>query len=128
MEFARIAAEKLLRTATKFSFAIIAYCLMPDHVHLILIGERDDSDFEAFIRSWNTQTGSTWHQRCGGKLWQGGYYERVLRSDADLYVAACYVVMNPVRAGLINVATEYEFSGSTRYSVEDFDGERDRQT
>jgi REP element-mobilizing transposase RayT len=124
--FARIAAEKLLRTAEKFGFALIAYSLMPDHVHLMPMGERDDSDFEAFIRSWNTQTGYAWRQRRGSTLWQGGYYDRVLRSDVDLYRAACYIVMNPVRAGLVSKVTDYEFSGSTRYALEDFVDERDR--
>ena len=125
-DFGRSAVEKLLSTAKKFGFALIAYCLMPDHVHLILMGEHDSSDFEAFMRSWNTQTGYAWRQRCGGKLWQGGYYERVIRSDANLYLAACYVVMNPVRAGLVRDATQYQFSGSTRYALRDFVD--DRQT
>jgi len=117
--FARMAKEKLLRTAQKFGFALIAYSLMPDHVHLILKGMHDDSDLAAFIKSWNTQTGFAWHQRRHGKLWQPGYFERVIRNDANLYLAARYVLMNAVRAGLVRRASDYEFSGSTVYKLED---------
>ena len=90
---------------------------MPDHVHLILLGERDDSDLEAFVRSWNTQTGFQWRRRTGGRLWQRGYFERVIRSDVNLYFAARYVVMNPVRKGMVDAPAQYEFTGSTRYTV-----------
>ena len=83
-EFARLAREKLLRTADKFGFSLIAYCLMPDHVHLLPLGVRTDSDFEAFIRSWNTQTGYAWLRNHSTKLWQEGYYERVIRNDVNL--------------------------------------------
>jgi putative transposase len=118
-EFARDAIGKLLRTAEKFGFAVYAYCLMPDHVHLVLLGTRDDSDLKAFVHSWNTQTGYAWRQRHGTKLWQGGYYEHILRSDGSIYFAAQYVVMNPVRAGLADDPRRYEFSGSAECSMED---------
>jgi putative transposase len=117
--FTRDAAAKLLSTATRFEFAVYAYCFMPDHVHLVLLGRRDDSDLRAFIHSWNTQTGYAWRQRHGTKLWQGGYFEHILRSDVSIYLAAQYVAMNPVRAGLVEEPTQYEFSGSTECSISD---------
>ena len=93
---------------------------MPDHVHLVMMGQSDDSDFEGFMRSWSTQTGFAWRRRYRSALWQGGYYERVMRGDAHLYLAACYVVMNPVRAGMVDDAKEYEFTGSTTHPLEHF--------
>ena len=116
-EFTREAIARLLRTAGKFGFEVIAYCFMPDHVHLLLLGAREDSDFKAFIKSWNTQTGFYWRRRTTGRLWQDGYYERVIRSDVNVYFAAQYIVMNPVRAGLVHSPGDYEFSGSTRYTI-----------
>jgi putative transposase len=118
-EFAHEAIAKLLRTAKRFGFAVYAYCLMPDHVHLVLLGLRDDSDFCAFVKSWNTQTGYLWRQRHHTKLWQGGYFEHILRSDVSIYLAAQYVAMNPVRAGFVDDPTKYEFTGSTECSIAD---------
>jgi len=107
----------MLRTAEKFGFAVYAYCLMPDHVHFVLLGSRDDSDLKVFVRSWNTQTGYAWRRIHRGGLWQGGYYEHILRSEVSIYFAAQYVAMNPVRAGIVADPAEYEFSGSTVCSI-----------
>jgi putative transposase len=117
VDFTRDAIAKLLRTAKKFGFAIIAYCFMPDHVHLIVLGERDDSALKSFVKSFNTQMGFYWRQKTGGTLLQGGYRDDILGSDASLILAARYVLMNPVRAGIVDDAQRYEFSGSTRYRI-----------
>jgi putative transposase len=118
-EFARDSIAKLLLTAKKFRFSVFTYCMMPDHVHLVLLGQRDDSDLKAFVHSWLTQTGFAWRRRHKTKLWQGGYFEHILRSDVSIYFAAQYVAMNPVRAGLVENASHYEFSGSTECSIDD---------
>jgi putative transposase len=116
-DFTNQAILKLLLTAKKFGFAVFAYCFMPDHVHLVLLGERDDSALESFVKSWNTQTGYHWHLKTGGKLWQEGYYDQILRADASLIRAARYVVMNPVRAGFVEEPSAYEFCGSTCFTI-----------
>jgi putative transposase len=112
-DFARDSIRKLLSTAAKFQFALYAYCLMPDHGHIVALGKRDDSDLEKFMRSWTTQTGYAWLRNHRDHLWEGGYFDRILRSDVSIYFAAQYVVMNPVRAGIVDDPTKYEFSGST---------------
>ncbi len=117
VDFTRMAITKLLITSTKFGFAVIAYCFMPDHVHLVVLGERDDSALRSFVKSWNTQMGFDWRQKTGGTLWQGGYRDDILWSDVSLILAARYVVMNPVREGLVNGPELYEFSGSSRYTI-----------
>jgi putative transposase len=117
VQFTRESITRLLITAKKFGFAVIAYCFMPDHVHLVVLGERDDSALESFVKSWNTQMGFYWRQKTGGTLWQGGYRDDILRSDVSLIRAARYVVMNPVRAGLVKEAQQYEFTGSTRFTI-----------
>jgi putative transposase len=115
--FAHDAREKLLRTAAAHGFALPAYCLMPDHVHLLAEGEREDSRLETFVRSWNTQTGFAWRRRHGGPLWQVGYYDHVLRGDESVLAVARYVVLNPVRAGLVMAPEEWPWTGSTRHTI-----------
>jgi putative transposase len=116
-EFARYSIQKLLCTAARFRCALYAYCLMPDHGHIVALGEHDDSDLDKFMRSWTTQTGFAWRRAHRGRLWQGGYYDHVLRSDISIYFAAQYVVMNPVHAGIVEDPKKYEFSGSTVCSI-----------
>ena len=115
--FARDLIDKLLRTAVKFRFAVYAYCVMPDHVHFVVLGECDDSALEPFMHSWSTQTGYAWLRQHPESLWQGGYYDQILRSDVSIYFAAQYVVMNPVRAGIVAEPAAYALSGSAVCSV-----------
>jgi REP-associated tyrosine transposase len=119
VDFTRQSIAKLLITAKKFGFAVVAYCFMPDHVHLVVMGQRDDSALESFVKSLNTQLGFYWHQKTGGTLWQGGYRDDILRADASVILTARYVVMNPVRAGLVDDPKRYEFSGSDCYTIDE---------
>ncbi len=90
---------------------------MPDHVHLVAEGEREDSSLETFIRSWNTQMGYAWRRQHPGALWQTGYYDHVLRGGEPLLAVSRYVVLNPVRAGLVLMAEDWPWTGSTRYTI-----------
>jgi hypothetical protein len=50
------------------------------------------------------------------RLWQEGYYERVLRNDEDTKAVTKYILENPVRPELVTIALDYLFSGSDRWS------------
>ncbi|MGH9200493.1 MAG: REP-associated tyrosine transposase [Vicinamibacterales bacterium] len=120
--FARDVIAKLLRSASAYGFALPAYCLMPDHAHVVAVGEHDNSQLTTFIRSWNTQTGFAWRQMRlvdrPDPIWQPGYYDRVLREGEPILGVARYVVLNPVRAGLVSDPNDYEFTGSTQYTIQ----------
>jgi REP element-mobilizing transposase RayT len=70
------------------------------------------------VSSWKQRTGFAWSRLHHGKLWQHGYWERVLRDEDDLVSIARYVIENPVRAGLVREAANYPLSGSTVYTIE----------
>jgi putative transposase len=42
---------QILRACTEKAFAVIAYCFMSDHLHLVVEGEKTDSDCKAFIKA-----------------------------------------------------------------------------
>ena len=92
--------------------ALLAYCLMPDHMHL-LVQPEDGVDVVAFVRRVKSRTTRIyWSEGEAGRLWQRGFYDHVLRGDEDVLHTARYVLANPVRAGLVSEPTEYPFSGS----------------
>ncbi len=91
---------------------------MPDHVHLVIQGTRDDSDMKSFVQSWNTTTGFRWRRTHAGPLWQTGYYDHVLRAEEAQLSVAKYALLNPVRAGLVQKPEEYPFSGSGLYTID----------
>jgi len=51
-------------------------------------------------------------------LWQTGYYDHILRDEADVLSAAAYIVANPIRARLAQSIFDYPYLGSDRYTLE----------
>ena len=100
-----------------YAFEVVAYCLMPDHVHLLLEGTSPTADFREAMRQWKQQTAYRWKARTGQRRWQSGYYERVLREEDDTRAVVGYLLQNPVRAGLVRTHAEWPWTGSSRYSV-----------
>jgi len=120
LEFGRWAIAQLLRQADLRGFEVSAYCLMPDHVHLLLRGRSDHADLRSFIISWNTRTAFHWRQQRKSQLWQKGYFDRVLRKSDDFFGIARYILLNPVEVGLVKRAEDYALSGTSGYSMREF--------
>lgn len=109
-------------TARELDFAILAYCLMPDHAHLLLEGTTDDADLQRFVKRAKQRSGQTYAHHTRGRLWQEGYYDRVLRAEEESRAVARYVIENPVRAGLVDRPGRYPHLGSDVWSVEELLG------
>ena len=98
-EIATGTLEQFRRTATIEQFAILAYCVMPDHVHLLVEGMTATSDLRRFAKMGKQRSGGVYRRRQGHRLWQEGYYERVLRDADDAPDFARYIIENPDAAG-----------------------------
>ena len=106
----------LAKYCRKYKLAIISYCLMPNHVHFIAIpGERYSlakacgTAHTQYARYFNRKTGARGH------LWQERFFSSVL-DQRHLLAAARYIERNPVRAGMVKEAWEWEWS-SARYHL-----------
>jgi putative transposase len=107
----RLAAE-LSGAAAQEGFAIHAYCVMPDHFHLLAEGLNDECDLIRFVSFFKQQTGFAYQKRFGRELWQSRYYDHVLRKAQATEAVAWYIWMNPVRKGLCSAPQDYPLSGS----------------
>jgi len=108
-----------MKTAADQRFAVSAYCLMPDHAHLLVEGTTAASDLRRFVGRFKQKTGFTFAAQRGARLWQDGYRDRIPRSDEATLTIVRYILENPVRAGLVARFDEYPYSGSDRYSLEE---------
>ncbi|MEO0095715.1 MAG: transposase [candidate division WOR-3 bacterium] len=109
---------KLLRGSSEsFGFKVWAYCFMPDHLHILIEGIRENSDFRKFIGQYKQITAYYYRKIKGRRLWQIGYYEHVLRKNEDTIAVAKYILGNPVRRGLVDDYKSYEFLGSFEFDV-----------
>jgi putative transposase len=110
-------ATQLLHNAEHFEFAVLAYCLMPDHLHALVEARSEQSDFQAFVKRFKQTTGFRHRQLTTHALWQPGFHERVLRNDEASPSVVRYILENPIRAGLAKEIGEYPFAGSGVYDL-----------
>ncbi len=108
----------LVRTSKDYGFAVITYCLMPDHMHCLVEGLRTDSNCMKWIAMFKQRSAFRHARSHGERLWQAGYFERVLRPDDDYLGIAAYIVANPIRAGLCHAVADYPYLGSDRYTID----------
>ena len=110
---------ELRRTSDDHHFAVFAYCLMPDHRHLVAEGCADSSNCTTFARVFKQRSAFAWKQRVGERLWQPGFYDHVLRDAEHMRSIVRYVLENPVRGHLVTSPQDYVHSGSLVYERDD---------
>jgi putative transposase len=104
--------ERLARHAADCGFFVHAYCVMPDHVHVLACASSDRSDLRAFVEGYKQETGFAFARRTTRHLWQFKYYDHILRNADSPEAVAWYIWLNPVRKGLCKRPAEYPFLGS----------------
>jgi putative transposase len=109
--------SELLRTASDYRVEIVAYCFMPDHVHVLIEGIAADSDLLKFTRMFRQRSGRFFRRQCGQYLWQEGFFDRFVRSEEATPTVVAYIIANPLRAGLCTDVRDYPFVGSGRFSL-----------
>ncbi len=109
---------QIRRAARANEFALVAYCFMPDHLHLLVEALSDAADGRRFFREAKQLSAFHFSRAFGERLWQRYCYEHVLRDDQSTLSEARYIVANPVRAGLARAPGEYPFLGSDVYPIE----------
>ena len=114
-----LVVQQLVRAAREQKFSVIAYCFMPDHLHLLVEGTSDNSDGRRFIKAFKQYSGYYYSQERHGTLWQRYGFEHVLRDDEVTVEVVKYILGNPIRAGLAATVEEYPFVGSLVYQLKD---------
>lgn len=105
--------ENRLRTVAQAQdFLVHAWCIMPDHVHMLVKGASEGSNLLHFVVSFKQVTALDISREIGIRLWQRSFYDHRLRRDDEISKVAAYIWMNPVRRGLCNEPAAYQFSGS----------------
>ena len=106
------ATAQILRACEPSGIAVIAYCFMPDHLHMLVAGVDPRADGRRFFRLAKQYAGFAHSKMGGGRLWQRYGYEHVVRSTQKSRAVARYILENPVRAGLASAAGDWPFSGA----------------
>jgi putative transposase len=105
--------ELMLHTAAREGLICPAYCLMPDHIHLVWMGLRHSTDQRNGVKFLRAQLGP--HLRPA--TFQHQPHDHVLRPEErqrHAFSVACadYVLLNPFKAGLVKVPAEWPYLGA----------------
>lgn len=112
-ERAKTALSALREAAAKYGAQVFAYCLMPDHIH-ILAALPSGVSLVDFVRQFK-QLSAFRLRRLAGKpvaVWQGRFFDHGLRREEAIEDIANYIWDNPVRAGIVARPDDYPYSGS----------------
>lgn len=105
----------LARQAPAHGLVVVGYCLMTDHVHLVVVPQRADSLAKALGRTHflYTQYVNRLYGR-SGHLWQGRFSSCALDEEYG-WAALCYVERNPERAGAVRYPWRYQWSSAAAH-------------
>lgn len=92
---------------------LIAWCVMPNHVHVI-VRPKHRVALSRLIRRWKAHSGRKANLLLArtGPFWMRGYFDRFIRSSEHLAHAVRYVESNPVKAGLVSRPEAWPFSSA----------------
>jgi len=116
-----VAASLRLNDGKKY--VLIAYCIMPNHVHIILgigapwLNTVDDTGKKPFpvtrhigsMKKYTARKANALLAR-DGPFWQNESYDHVIRDDVELKSLLWYVLNNPVAAGLVEQWTDWKWT------------------
>ena len=133
---AQIMVEAVLSTARDMGMPVYAFCVMPDHVHVLVGADfisarlQEDASPRAGIKPAPTSLiefvkfmkgrSAASARRAGlmqQSFWQRSFFDHFLRRDEDIETVCRYIWDNPVRAGLVSYWKDYPYSGSTVYDL-----------
>lgn len=112
--FESVLAEAVERTQTR----LLAYCVMPNHWHLVIWPSKD-GELSRFV-GWLTLTHTQrWHAHRGsigtGHVYQGRFKSFPVQSDEHFLAVARYVERNAARAGLVAAAEDWQWGSLFRW-------------
>jgi putative transposase len=110
--------DLLQRDCRLHQLSLVGYCLMPNHVHLVVIPGRPDS-LALVLRHTHGRYAAYFNARnaASGHLWQGRYYSCPL-GNSHFWNALRYTELNPVRAGFVTTAEVYPWSSANAHCLE----------
>jgi putative transposase len=121
--------QSINHVKTYHPFLLVAYCILPDHIHLILRLPEDDDNFslriseikKRFSKLYTKNSGQSPAKIAGlvgpgeSGLWQQRFWEHTIRDEEDLHRHIDYIHYNPVKHGLVQKVKDWPSSSFFDY-------------
>ncbi|UCC39536.1 MAG: transposase [Candidatus Aminicenantes bacterium] len=115
---------RIMKEAKKrYPLNIFAYCLMPNHFHIVLKPNRANhlSNWIQLLMTSHVRRYHN-HYQTNGHIWQGRYKNFIIQRDEHLLTVLRYVEANPIRAGLVSSARDWLWSSHNERICDEIDG------
>lgn len=101
----------LKKAKRKYAICLYCYCLMPNHVHMLIdtCVQANIAKFMQWINRGYTAYFNSKYDKVG-HLWQGRFTSKPILKDQYLIHCATYIESNPVRADMVNDIADYKWS------------------
>ena len=112
------------RVQTSKQFELLAYCFIPDHVHLLIQLPPGDSDFSYRMREIKRLTTIYIRKKSSNpdlKVWQDRFWEHTIRDETDLRIHFDYIHYNPVKHGVAESFDGWKWSSYRDYYGSGYD-------
>jgi putative transposase len=121
--------ESVNHVMTFHPFSLEAYCILPDHIHLILRLPENDADYSMRVRLIKTRftkgylqhidkiepRGESRNKRREANVWQRRFWEHFIQYDDDLHRHIEYIHYNPVKHGVVGNVRDWPDSSFMDY-------------
>lgn len=99
----------------KGKFEIHSYCLMTNHIHLLI--KTDDLHIWNFMSRVNSAYALYFNKKydCIGHLYQGRYFAEIMDDDIQLLTASRYIHLNPVKPHIVKKPEDYKWSSYSMF-------------
>ena len=103
--------DVIYRYRERHWYWLLSYCVMPDHVHLLLKLRSSDRSLSRVVATLKNESMKSLN-RIGETLrWKYGYYDKIMRGNGAEFRIAHYITQNPVRAKMVSESSDYPFTG-----------------
>lgn len=123
-EYCQILLKNLDYYRSKLKFKLLAHCLLPDHLHLLILPD-EEFDISKIMQLIKYRTASDVRKLCsrepGSRLrktniiWQKSFYDKAIRSEKELYNVINYINYNAVKHHLVENLKDWPYSSIHNY-------------
>jgi REP element-mobilizing transposase RayT len=103
--------EDALKRFNGERYRLIAWCIMPNHVHVLI--KMMDAPLPDIVKEWKSYTAHAANKILGrsGTFWMPDYFDRYIRDEEHFRTTVDYIFQNPVQAGLVDAPEKWAWSG-----------------
>ena len=109
-EAAEAVRDTILRYREREWYWLLCYCVMPDHVHLLVKPRSSKHNLSRIVATLKNESAKNLHSIGVVCRWQYGYFDKILRGCDSEFGIARYITRNPVRAGIVLEADAYPYA------------------